>query len=62
MLVVGVLLLVMLLLLVVEAKGPLVLAMLMGKDMLRHALMLKHNGEDRCRRQLLFDAEIVVGG
>lgn len=52
----------MLLLLVVEAKGALVLAMLMGKDMLLHALMLEHDGEDEFRRQLLFGAETVVDG
>lgn len=49
MLVIGVLLRVMLL--VVEAKGAAVLAMLMSKDMRRHARMLEH-----------YDDEVVGSG
>jgi hypothetical protein len=46
-------------LLVVEAKVPAVLAMLVSKDMRRHALVLEHCDDGRCR-QLLGDAEVVV--
>lgn len=49
-------LLVMLLLLVVETKGALVLIMLMGKYMLRHALMLEH-----CDSEVVVDVLVVVG-